>query len=113
MMICTDSKGLDMDITPESQVDSGLLRYLKILVTTLAVTMIVGLIVLIWLVVMRLSPDPVMILPDNVVLPAGTTATAFTRGPDWLAIVTDDGRILIYAPDGRTIRQEINIEAPE
>lgn len=102
-----------MDVTPEAQANQGLLRYLKILVTTLTLTMIVGLIVLIGLVVMRLSQDSAAPLPDHMTLPPGITATAFTRGPDWLAVVTDDGRILIYAPDGVTIRQEITIESGE
>lgn len=72
--------------------------------------MIVGLIVLIGLIVMRFSAEGRVALPDEIVLPAGVHATAFTRGPDWLGVVTDNGRILIYEADGVTIRQEIVIE---
>lgn len=99
-----------MDISPEPQVSPGTLRFLKILVATLTATMIVGLIVLVGLIVMRFSEQHNAQLPDSVILPPGVSATAFTRGPDWLAVVTDDDRILIYAPDGETIRQEITIE---
>ncbi len=101
-----------MDITPEPQADNqNLLRFLKILVTSLTVTMIVGLIVLIGLIVMRFSSQGQAPLPESITLPSGVEATAFTRGQDWLAVVTNDGRILIFAPDGKTLRQEVVIEA--
>ena len=48
-------------------------------------------------------------LPDEIALPAGATASAITRGADFLAVVTTDGRILIYALDGQTLRQEIRV----
>jgi len=71
--------------------------------------MIVGLIVLIALIVMRFPDEAHPALPDQVTLPAGTTATAVTRGPDWLGVVTTDNRILILDLDGKTLRQEITI----
>ncbi len=85
------------------------MRYLKWLVTTLTVTMIVGLVVLIALVVMRFNASKPLALPAEITLPDGTTPTAFTRGSDWLAVVTTDDRILIYDLDGTTLRQEIEI----
>ena len=88
-----------------------MLRYLKMLVTGLAVTMIAGLIVLIWLIVMRFPAQPAA-FPDTIALPAGVGATAITRGPGWLAVVTDDGRILIFGPGGQDLRQEIRIDPP-
>lgn len=98
-----------MDETPISEGDARLLRYLKTLVTALTVTMIVGFIVLIAVVVMRFNAEGSVPLPDALALPAGTTATAITRGPDWLGVVTDDGRILIYGLDGTMLRQEITV----
>lgn len=95
--------------TPISEGDARLLRYLKTLVTTLTVTMIAGFIVLIAVVVMRFNADATLPLPDEIALPAGTRATAITRGPDWLGVVTDDGRILIYGLDGMTLRQELTV----
>ena len=96
--------------TPISEDGAKLLRYLKTLVTVLTVTMIAGLIVLIGVVVMRFNQSATVPLPDHIALPAGTRATAVTRGPDWLGVVTDDGRVLIYGLDGATLRQEIIVE---
>ena len=49
------------------------MRYLKWLVTTLTVTMIVGLVVLIAVVVMRLNETPGQSFPDQIALPDGAT----------------------------------------
>lgn len=87
----------------------GVVRYLKWLVTALSVTMIAGVIVLIAVVVMRFNAGGTLPLPDHVALPEGARATAITRGPDWLGVVTDDGRILIFDLDGETLRQEIEV----
>lgn len=68
---------------------------LRVLVTVLSVVMIVGFIVLIALFVIRfkVTQPP---LPDEIILPQGAKATAFTRGDGWYAIVTDDQQILIF-----------------
>lgn len=86
-----------------------MVRYLKTLVTALTVTMIAGFIVLLAVVVMRFRAEGTVPLPDEIALPAGTQASAITRGPDWLGVVTTDGRILIYDLDGETLRQEIAV----
>lgn len=99
-----------MDEAPLTGPDAGLVRYLKWLVTTLTVTMIVGLVVLIAVVVMRLNETPGQSFPDQIALPDGATATAITRGSDWIAVVTDDDRILIYDTTGQTLRQEIAVD---
>ncbi len=99
-----------MGDTPISDKDAALLRYLKALVTTLSVTMIAGVIVLIAVIVMRFNAEPRAPLPENLTLPTGVHATAITRGTDWLGVVTDDGRILIYALDGKNLRQEITVQ---
>ena len=97
-----------MDEAP-NEVDAPLVRYLKTLVTALTVTMIAGFIVLIAVVVMRFRAPAALPLPTELALPAGTQASAITRGPDWLGVVTTDGRILIYSPDGAILRQEIAV----
>ncbi|MEJ2030850.1 MAG: DUF6476 family protein [Maritimibacter sp.] len=99
--------------TALSDKDAALLRYLKALVTTLSVTMIAGVIVLIVVIVMRFNATPRAALPENLILPSGVAATAVTRGADWLGVVTDDGRILIYELDGVTLRQEITLQPGE
>jgi len=68
--------------------------------------MVVGLIVLIGLFVMRF-PGATPGFPAEIALPKGAMASAITRGPDWLLVVTTDGRALVYSPDGQTLRQEI------
>lgn len=88
------------------------LTVLRWLVTTLTATMILGLVILIWLFVTRF-PDPGVPrvpLPDAIALPDGSRATAFTRGPDWFAIVTDDNEILILDAETLALRQRIAIQ---
>ncbi len=97
------------DTANEAAPIDGTVRFLKLLVTTLTATTILGLIVLITVIVMRFQQENVVPLPDELVLPAGVTATAVTRGPGWFAVVTEDERILILEPDGRTIRREVVI----
>lgn len=72
--------------------------------------MIAGVIAVVWLLVtqlpqaMRAGPE----LPETISLPDGATAQAITFGQGFVAVVTDDRRILIFAPDG-TLRQEVAI----
>lgn len=85
------------------------MKYLRLLVTVLTVTMIVGFLVIVFLFVTKFSdafgPD----LPDQITLPDGTEATAFTQGDTWFAIVTKDQKILIYDRDGKTLHKTISI----
>lgn len=82
--------------------------FLKRLVLALTVVMIAGFVILIGTLVVSLNrKGPV--LPDSIALPDGATATAFTQGSDWFAVVTDDDRILIYDRTG-ALRQEVAIE---
>ena len=71
--------------------------------------MICGVLVVIGLLVTRLSRDAPA-LPDQVSLPEGTQARAFTQGPDWYAIVTSDDEILIYDRLTGALRQTVEIE---
>lgn len=109
MVTRTIAEGCDMDEAPTPEDATGVVRYLKLLVTALSVTMIAGFIVLIAVVVMRFNAEGTIPLPDAIALPDGARASAITRGPDWLGVVTDDGRILIYELDGETLRQEIAV----
>ncbi len=84
------------------------LRYLRWLVTILTGVMITGFLVLIVALVIRLNADPLP-LPDRIALPAGTSATAFTQGTDWFAVVTDDDTILIFDRATSRLRQTISI----
>lgn len=103
---------------PLSASDARFVRFLKVLVTVLTATMIFGVLSIVALLVIRLQtppPTPASIdlaLPDSVILPDGATATAMTRGTDWIAIVTDNERILIYGLKGGNPHQEITIDRP-
>lgn len=97
----------------ETSSDNGTLPpqliFLKRLVTALGVVMIGGFLVLIAALVIRLNADPLP-LPDRITLPQGVTATAFTQGTDWFAVVTSDNRILIYDRTTSALRQEVTID---
>ena len=97
-----------MDDTPQP-VDAKTLKFLRLLVTVLTATMILGLLVIIALFVIKFS-ETRPALPDRITLPAGATAKAFTQGDTWFAVVTDDNRILIYNPSTGTLVQEMKIE---
>ncbi|WP_093966927.1 DUF6476 family protein [Actibacterium lipolyticum] len=85
------------------------LRFLRILVTVLTATMIAGLLVIIALIVIRFSGESRVSLPDEITLPDGATATAFTQGAGWYAVVTADQRILIFDIASGAMTQEIAI----
>ncbi len=75
-------------------------------------TMIGGIITVLSVVVTRM-PDlstAAPALPAAIALPDGTTAAAVTIGKGWIAVVTEDDRILIFNADG-SLRQEIRISA--
>ncbi len=93
----------------ETSSDNGSLPPQLILVTALGVVMIAGFLVLIAALVIRLNADPLP-LPERITLPEGVTATAFTQGTDWFAVVTSDNRILIYDRTTSALRQEVAIE---
>lgn len=85
------------------------LRLLKGLVMVLMVTMIVGVITVVWLLVTRM-PDgnAIPVLPSSITLPDGLEAEAVTVGKGWFAVVTTDQQILIIGSDG-ALRQQLMI----
>jgi len=94
--------------------DDGLppgVRLLKWLVIGLTATLIVGVMAITFVIVLRLStPAPGLPpLPASIALPPGAVAQAFTQGRDWIAVVTQDDRILIYDRAGGRLRQTLTI----
>jgi hypothetical protein len=71
--------------------------------------MLIGVVVVVGLLVTRLSSKGPK-LPETIILPNGTTATAFTQGDTWYAIVTSGDQILIYNRTDGQLRQTINLE---
>jgi hypothetical protein len=98
------------DNSHEQPIDAGTVKYLRILVTVLTATMILGFIVIVVLFVIRFSDAFGPELPDVITLPDGTTPTAFTKGADWYAVVTSDDQILIFDLDSGELRQTIEVE---
>ncbi|MBE1296557.1 DUF6476 family protein [Phycobacter azelaicus] len=94
---------------PELQDEPPQLKFLRRLVTTLTAVMIGGLVVVITLLVIRLSDDGPS-FPSQVTLPAGVKAQAVTFGTGWMAVVTEDQRILILDSETGAIRQEIALQ---
>ncbi|WP_092498870.1 DUF6476 family protein [Meinhardsimonia xiamenensis] len=106
-----------MDDTPAGAAEGGgeavrHLRFLKALVTVLSVTMIAGFLVLIAVLVIRLpAPAPAgPPLPERIRLPEGAAPYAFTEAPGWYAVVTRDGRILIFERETGRLKREIAVE---
>lgn len=99
-----------MDDAPLPEALPPSLRFLKLLVTLLTATMILGLIAIVALLVTRLprgeAPLP---LPNAITLPGGARATAFTQGADWYAVVTQEDEILIFDRATGALRQTVRI----
>ncbi|MDO9639796.1 MAG: DUF6476 family protein [Pseudotabrizicola sp.] len=97
-----------MNNTPETEALPPSLRLLKWLVITLTATMIVGVITVVGLLVTRMPDISPLATPDQLALPDGARAAAVTMGRDFIAVVTEDDRILIFGRDG-ALRQEVDV----
>jgi len=93
----------------DDPIEPANLRFLRHLVTGLTVVMIVGVVVVIALLVTRLNSSAPT-LPDQIALPDGAKAQAFTQGPDWYAVVTTNNKILIYNRLTGQLQQTIQID---
>ncbi|QDY70260.1 DUF6476 family protein [Qingshengfaniella alkalisoli] len=99
-----------MQNDPQGQPEPANLRFLRILVTVLTITMIAGLLTIIALLVIRFTSEPRIALPDEITVPGGANASAFTQGRDWYAIVTDQDEIIIYDRASGDIRKTLSIK---
>ncbi len=86
---------------------------LKWLVILLTLVMIGGVITVVTLLVTRMPQalHGVPALPDGIEMPANTSAQAVTFGKGWIAVVTGDGRLLVFNAEGR-LRQEVQLDLP-
>lgn len=96
-----------MDEAPQALPAS--LVWLKGLVIVLMVTMILGVITVVWVIVTRMPDANALPLPESIALPEGAKAQAVTVGPDWFAVVTTEGRILVYDRVTGALRQEVRV----
>ena len=78
-----------------------MLRWLRILVTSLAVVMGVGVLAIAGLLWLRLSEAPLPELPEQIALPEGAAPAAVTFARDWVVVVTETGEVLLYDQQGR------------
>ena len=99
------------DMTPSDPPQSSAqpvpeVRFLKILVTALAVVMICGLVTIIALFVIRLGATSAVqpALPPELTLPSGAQAQAVTVAQNYIIVVTDQATVLFYRPDGTLVR---------
>ena len=79
------------------------LRFLKALVSRLALVMGLGMIAVVALLWMRLNQPVLPELPDRIALPQGATAQAVTFARDWIVVVSDAGEVLLYDRAGQLV----------
>lgn len=82
---------------------------LQRLVLALLAVMVVGFAVLIAAFVWRLNAGGVS-LPEALDAPEGTDPVAVTMGPDWVAVVTADDRILVFDRLTGALREEVGLD---
>ena len=92
----------------DDPIEPANLRFLRRLVTVLTTVMICGVLVVIGLLVTRLNRDS-PILPQEIALPEGASAVAFTQGPDWYAVVTDRNEIITFDRLTGKLRQTVQV----
>jgi len=98
------------DMMPPDPAPPPEVKFLKILTTTLAGVMIFGLLTIIGLLVTRLpGASKLPELPATIALPAGEKAETLTFGRGFTVIVTQNGRVLVYRPDG-SLAQDVALE---
>ncbi len=90
------------------------MKWLKILVAVLTVTLIIGFLTIVGMFVYRfnsigdstaLSP-----LPNQINLPQGTEVDAFTQAEDWYLILTSENELLIYDRQTNELTQKVKIQ---
>ncbi|WP_041527338.1 DUF6476 family protein [Paracoccus aminophilus] len=79
-----------------------MLRYLRALVTGLAVVMGIGVLAIVAILWLRLGAGaPLPDLPAQITLPEGARPEAVTFARDWVVVVTDTGEVLLYDRTGK------------
>ncbi|EPX75926.1 DUF6476 family protein [Salipiger mucosus] len=94
---------------PENLPEPASLRFLRRLITVLTAVMIAGCLAILAMLVIRYTTTRAP-LPEVITLPGGATATAFTQGSDWYAVVTEADEILIFDRATGNLRQTLRID---
>ncbi|MDE0765771.1 MAG: DUF6476 family protein [Amylibacter sp.] len=100
-----------MDNPSEFSTEPTNLKLLRRLVTTLLIVMIIGFITLILMFVMRFPTSNQTNQLENITLPIGISATAYTKGDDWYAIIDEQNKIHIFNQSDNSLRQTIQIKS--
>lgn len=101
-MMRSDMRG-DIAEKPDPTEAVPALRWLKALVSALAVAMILGIAAIVTLLWLRLGEAPLPELPASIALPDGARVEAVTFARDWLVVVTDAGEVLLYDRAGKLV----------
>ena len=101
-MMSSDMRG-DIAEKPDPAEAVPALRWLKALVTALALAMILGIAAIVALLWLRLGEAPLPELPPTVALPEGAKPQAVTFARDWLVVVTEAGEVLLYDRAGKLV----------
>ena len=106
------------DKTSDAFPEPPRLRLLRLLVTGLTATMIIGFVIIVGMLVtlvLRARTPGAVAIPAEIEIAEGERALAFTRGTDWIAVVTrnESGQeaIRIFSLDGTAI-QKVPIRLP-
>ena len=86
------------------------IRFLRRMVTVLTGVMIFGMISIVVLFYIRFNAPPAPSLPglpDTIALPDGAAPQAVTTAPGWIAVVTQDGRILFFDAKNGALLDEV------
>lgn len=99
------------DMMPSDPPPLPEVRFLKLLVTALAVTMIAGLITIVALLVIRLpaqgraqAPE-LPALPAAITLPEGVAALSVSFAEGRVVVLGQGGEVLLYSPEGALLGQ--------
>lgn len=103
----------------DNQIDApepASLRRLRQLVTTLMVTLILGMVIMVGLLVFRVGfSSKASPLPNQIELPVGEVLTGFSSSADWTVLITKDGedvQRVHLVPNGKeTITQTVTIKS--
>lgn len=87
------------------------LRFLRMLVSGLALVMGLGMIAIVALLWMRLGQPQLPQLPEAITLPEGVSAESVSYGRNWTVIVTDLGEVLLYDQAG-SLRSRTPLQTP-
>ena len=91
-----------------------MLRWLRRLVTGLALAMGAGILAIAAVLWVRLgapAPAPLPVLPAGLALPEGVRPAAVTFARDWLVVVSEAGEVLVFDAAG-ALRQRVMPDQP-